>query len=92
MAAEQSEESGRADLLKKAKSSCRAALKQGKAFRPGMPEAMRLQGTYEWLRGRSAAALKWWQRSLALADEMGHGYDVGVTNLEMGQRLHRRAH
>ena len=53
---------------------------------------MRLRGTYEWLRGKPAAAQKWWQRSLALAEEMGQRYDLGMTHLEMGQRLAERAH
>jgi hypothetical protein len=53
---------------------------------------MRLQGTYESLRGKPAAAQKWWQRSLAPAEEMGFRYDLGRTHLEMGQRLGKRAH
>ena len=28
-------------------------------FRPLLPEAIRLKGTYEWLRRRPAAAEKW---------------------------------
>jgi len=63
-----------------------------RAFRPGLPEAMCLQGTYEWLRGKPAAAPKWWQRSLLLAEEMGQRYGIGMTHLEMGRRLGERAH
>ena len=51
-----------------------------------------LQGRYEWLRGKPAAAQKWWRRSLALAEEMGQRYALGMTHLEMGQRLGERAH
>ena len=92
LAAEQRDRTERVGWLKEAQRACRDALKQGKAFRPGLPEAMRLQGTYEWLRGRPAAAQKWWQRSLALAEEMGQRYDLGMTHLEIGQRLGERAH
>ncbi len=91
LTAEQRDSSERTDWLKKAERTCWDALKQGKAFRPGLPEAMRLKGTSEWLRGKPAAA-KWWQRSLALAKEMGQRYDLGMTHLEMGQRLGERAH
>jgi hypothetical protein len=78
--------------LGRARRACREALKQGKAFRPGLPEAMRLRGTYEWLRGKPAAADKWWRRGLALAEEMGQPYDSGLIHLEMGKRLGERAH
>jgi tetratricopeptide (TPR) repeat protein len=92
LAAEQSDKTEKADWLKKAKLACRAALKQGKAARGGLPEAMMLQGRYEWLMGKPAAAQKWWGRSLALAEERGQRYDLGLTYLEMGQRLGERAH
>jgi tetratricopeptide (TPR) repeat protein len=75
-----------AGWLREARRSCRAALKLGKQFRPGMPEAMRLRGTYEWLRGKPAAAHKWWEQSLALAEELGQPYDTARTLLEMGAR------
>jgi class 3 adenylate cyclase/tetratricopeptide (TPR) repeat protein len=78
--------------LKQAAEACRAALTQSKKWRPGLPEAMRLQGTYEWLRGRPDAARKWWQRSLELAEKMGQRYDVGMTHLERGRRMDDRPH
>jgi len=51
-----------------------------------------LRGTYEWLRDKPKAARKWWQRSLDLADAMEQCYDLGLTHLEIGQRLGDRAH
>lgn len=89
---EQSDPTERAGWLKKARRACRDARKLGKVFRPGLPEAMRLQGTYECLRSKPTAAQKRWQRSLALAEEMGQRYDLGMTHLEIGQRLDERAH
>ena len=53
---------------------------------------MRLQGIYEWLTGKRAAAQQWWLRSLAEAERMGLGYDVAMTHFEMGQRLGERTH
>jgi tetratricopeptide (TPR) repeat protein len=92
LAAEQSDSTERADWLRKAGRGCQAALKQGKAFRGGLPEAMRLQGTYELLRGNPAIARKWWQRSLTLAEKMGQRYDLGMAYLEIGRRLGDREH
>ena len=53
---------------------------------------MRLQGRYEWLKGKPTVARQWWQRSLDTAEEIGLRYDLGMTHLEMGQRLGERAH
>ncbi|MGE5139006.1 MAG: hypothetical protein ACM3JD_06085, partial [Rudaea sp.] len=72
--------------LRDAKNACVEALRYSNVSRPGMPEAMRLQGTYEWLRGGHQAACKWWRRSLALAEKQGQRYDEGMTHLEIGKR------
>jgi hypothetical protein len=53
---------------------------------------MRLRGRYEWLKGRTGRAQKWWQHSLDTAERIGLRYDLGLTHLEMGQRLGDRAH
>ncbi len=87
LAAEQSDKNDNGDWLKKAERACRDALKQGQAYPPGAPEAMMLRGRYEWLRGKHAAAQKWWQRSQDMAEELNVRYDLGRTLLEMGQRL-----
>ncbi len=89
--AEQARDSGKAEWLKKAGPACADALRQGKAYLPGMPEAMMLRGRYEWLRGRHALAEKWWQRSRALAEDTGLPYDLGRTLLEIGRRTRDRA-
>jgi len=92
VAAEQSEASERPSWLSKAKGACRAALKRSRTFRVKLAKAMRLQGRYEWLKGKPTAARRWWQRSLDTAEEIGLRYDLGMTHLEMGQRLGERAH
>ena len=90
--AEQAPGTERAKWLKKAAHACRVALRQGKIDRSGLPEATRLQGRYEWLRGKYKAAQQWWQRSLAIAEESGMHYELGMTHLEMGDRLNDRTH
>jgi DNA-binding SARP family transcriptional activator len=77
----------RTERLDQARAAMRKARKQTRAFRPAEPEAWRLCGRYEWLRGRPDAARSWWQKSLARAQELGHRLDWGVTALEMGLRL-----
>lgn len=47
LAAEQNDETERGSWLKKAKSACQVALKQGKAYRPGLPEEMECDTIWE---------------------------------------------
>jgi tetratricopeptide (TPR) repeat protein len=87
VAAEQNYQNNKSGWLKKAGKACRKARKLGNKFVPATPEAMRLQGTYEWLRGNKANAQSWWQRSLVMAGKLGQPYDLGKTHLEIGRRL-----
>ncbi len=90
---ERSDRGERDVWLKESKRRCDDALKSSKAFfRPLLPEAMRLKGTYEWLKRRPSIAEKWWNRSLNLSDKMGMPHHSGLTHLEMGKRLKARAH
>ena len=91
-AAEHGPSSERAAWLNKAKGACRIALKQAPRLQPKWPKAMRLQGTYEWLRGKPSVAQKWWQKSLAEAERIGLKYDIGMIHLEIGKRLGDRVH
>jgi hypothetical protein len=84
--------SKKAKWMGRARIACKKALKQGKVYRFGLPEAMRLKGTYEWLSGRSVTAKKWWQHSLSLGEELGMRPDLAITYLEMGSRLKDRAY
>lgn len=92
LAAEQSHPPERKAWLKKAGRACRTALRWGKSLRPGKPEALRLQGRYEWMKGNAAQARHWWGKSLAEAETLGMPYELGLTHLEIGQRLGERAH
>jgi hypothetical protein len=42
--------------------------------------------------GRPSFGEKWWQKSLKAAEEMGMRYELGMTHLEIGQRLKDRNH
>ena len=92
LAVEHSDNTESAGWLKKAGKACKVALKKGKVYLPGLPEAMMLRGRYEWLRGKHKAAENWWRRSLALAEKMGVRYDLGRTLLELGQSIGERGH
>jgi sugar phosphate isomerase/epimerase len=82
----------RDEHLRKARQACKRLFRSIKGFRVGLPEATRLQGVYVWLTGKRASAQKHWERSLALAEEMGTRYELGMTHLEMGKRLNDHEH
>ncbi|MDI6754068.1 MAG: adenylate/guanylate cyclase domain-containing protein [Thermodesulfobacteriota bacterium] len=91
-AAEQVEEPGREAAMRKAKQACKIALNQEKFDRASRVAACRMQGTWEWLRGQSGRARKWWQQSLKAGDALGARYELGLTHLEMGKFLEDPAH
>jgi hypothetical protein len=94
-AAENSEiapEHGPSEWLALARDACRDAMRVARGCRMGLPEAMRLQGTCEWLRGRNRTAERWWRRGLSFAVRNGIGYDEAMIHLEMGCRLGEREH
>ena len=84
--------SQRTGWLNKARSTLRTALRESPKFPVKSSQALRLQGTYEWLCGKSAGAQNWWQKSLAEAERMGLRYDLGIGHLEMGQQLGAHQH
>ena len=90
--AEHAEGIRRDECLREAKHACRRVLKWTKGYRVILPEAMRLRGLYDWLTGRRSEALKYWQCSISLAQEMGTRYDLAMTHVEMGRRLNDREH
>jgi class 3 adenylate cyclase/tetratricopeptide (TPR) repeat protein len=78
--------------LNKAAPACKKALKQGQSWRYAFPDALLLQGRYEWIKGNHGKAKKLWEKSLALAEEMGEVYDAGKVYLEMGKRMKKQEH
>jgi tetratricopeptide (TPR) repeat protein len=86
IAAEREGPTGRKASLAQAKRACREACKRTRKYRPFRAEAFRYQGTYDWLCGKERRAGQWWEKSLALASEIGQPYEQAMTYLEMGQR------
>src|SRR4029077_5149419 len=73
--------------LTKAKHACRIAVRQGRAFRGGLPSAMCSQGTWAWLTGKHEEERRAWQESVTVATQLGARYETALTWLEMGRRL-----
>jgi tetratricopeptide (TPR) repeat protein len=86
-AAEQGAEADKEEYLRKARRACKEILRSAKVHRYCLPEAMRLQGTCEWINGKPVSARERWEQSIETAAEMGERYDLGMTHLEMGRRL-----
>jgi class 3 adenylate cyclase/tetratricopeptide (TPR) repeat protein len=84
-AAEQAAESEQGALAARARHACRAARKQAKLDRPGLPDAQRLTGRERWLSGQRRSARKWWDRSLTSAERMGAAYEVALTRVTIGR-------
>jgi serine/threonine protein kinase/tetratricopeptide (TPR) repeat protein len=91
-AAEQSAPRERKSWLRKARRACRDAMKASWTARHRKPEVLLLRGQLAWITNRPAAAVRDWQRSLALAEAAGQQFDLGRVHLEMGRRLGDREH
>ena len=75
-----------ADFLKKAKFALKMSRKYSRRFKGRMPVALRLTGSYKFLKGNVAAAQKCWQESLETAEKLGAHYEIGATCLEFGRK------
>jgi class 3 adenylate cyclase/tetratricopeptide (TPR) repeat protein len=85
LAAEHGGGAPRAAFLARAKRASKASLRQGKTFRAGLPRAMRLEGRRAWLEGDPAAARTWWQRGMALAEELEIPYEIAMSGVDMAR-------
>ena len=65
---------------------CRDAVSIGRRFYFGLPRALRVMGTFYWLRGRERQAERWWQESIAAASKVAAHYETALTWIEIGQR------
>jgi tetratricopeptide (TPR) repeat protein len=92
LAADRAEKPASASARRKARRACQVALKQSKFDRGSLVAACRMQGSFEWLRGKSKTAQQWWQRSLEVATALGAHYELGLTHLEMGKCLGDPSH
>jgi tetratricopeptide (TPR) repeat protein len=82
----------RQDWLKKAKRNCSSMLKVTKSNRTALPDSLLLQGRYEWLRGKSIAAEKWWGKAMDESRRLKDPYMEGMVHLEIGRRTGDREH
>jgi tetratricopeptide (TPR) repeat protein len=90
LAAEHAEPQDKGAALDEARAACKNLLKSCKVDSTGLVPAHRMQGTYEWLRGRSSNAEKCWRKSLEHADKLGARYEGALSMLEIGRRLAHR--
>jgi tetratricopeptide (TPR) repeat protein len=86
LALEQATDAATKQALKQAKSACRDLLKYCRADVPSLVPAYRMQGAYEYLRGRPSKAEQWWGKSLEHAEKLGARYEGALTQLEIGRR------
>lgn len=62
-------------------------VKTSKRHAPYRAESFRLMGSYYWLTGRQNQALKWWSRTIRVAEFLGARPEMARTYMEVGRRL-----
>ena len=72
--------------IKHARKECSEAVSNGRRYRALLPEAQRLWGVYEAMRGNPGRAEKWWARSLRLARAMGQRHDAALSQMHTRAR------
>jgi tetratricopeptide (TPR) repeat protein len=70
----------------RAQTACAKALRCARRMPLWLPQALRLQGTADWLAGRQAAARAAWAESLAQAVAQSFPVERALTLLEQGRR------
>ncbi len=91
-AAERAKGNARQEWLKKARRSCRVMLKLTRNNLVTLPDALLLQGRYEWLRGNQNEAGKWWGKAMDESRRLKDPYMEGMVHLEIGRRTGDRDH
>ncbi len=92
MGVEMAREGEQKPYLEKAIRACKEARRRVRSYRPYAAEAFRLQGSCDWLRGRTQQARQWWDKSLDMASEIGQPYEQAMTYWEIGLRLEDSTH
>ena len=72
--------------MRDARRACRKAVRLARQVPGWLPEALRLQGTSDWLSGNQATALKRWRESIAVAERFAFPIERARTLLEIGHR------
>lgn len=86
---EHGNEAGTREPVLAAKKVCSEALVNGRRYQALLPEAQRLWGVFEFIRGKPANAEKWWARSIRLAEAREQRHDAALTMMEQEARMNR---
>jgi class 3 adenylate cyclase/tetratricopeptide (TPR) repeat protein len=84
--AERLQGAARSPALRDAQRACRKALRSARSQPAWLAQALRLQGTVDWLCGRPAPAQRHWRESLARAETSAFPIEHAQTLMEMGRR------
>jgi class 3 adenylate cyclase/tetratricopeptide (TPR) repeat protein len=76
----------------RARKLCSEALTNGKRYHALLPEAQRLWGVYQSLRGKLRKAEKWWTRSIRQAEAKEQRHDAALSKMEMEARMSKERH
>lgn len=76
-----------ADLPEKARQACHSAKRFARLYLAGRPYALLWQGSYAWLAGKQARAVRCWRAAVASAEELDMPYVAGRAHLELARRL-----
>ncbi len=79
-------EQERQSWLARARRTCREAMRFSRFDYELAPGSSRCRGTLEWLQGQPSAAIRWWRRSVEIAEHMEWPYDAALTWTEVGRR------
>jgi predicted ATPase/class 3 adenylate cyclase len=72
---------------KKAAKAARRALACSRKWFGDRTEALRLMGTFHWLRGKRQKALQYWKESIQVGERIGAKLELARTWREVGKRL-----
>jgi tetratricopeptide (TPR) repeat protein len=90
--AEGSSGADRDKWLRESNRVCRELTKSSKSFPVYLSEALFFKGKYEWLRGKTDKARRYWHSSLAEAESLGMSYNLAMAHFELGYRFGDREH
>ena len=74
-------------IKKRAHQSGKRALNKSKKFAVDCVKVLRLTGEYYWLIGKQNKALKWWDKAIKRAEELGARPDLARTYFQIGKSL-----
>jgi tetratricopeptide (TPR) repeat protein len=75
----------RASLQKQARCACRALRRYARVFPIGRPSAWLCRGLYQSCTGHPRAAIRYWEKSIAAAQQFGMTYDEAQAHFELGR-------